>query len=230
MKDILRMAALAVALISLAACGTTTVLHATFDTEPVGGPPAATQPIGTVTTANGAGSVTVAGSPVPGEQSHWARIRHPNQPAPETVLRAQFDAPHGPGKYGLLCVLFIPSGTGVATVQFENFGGSIGSAADFMHLDFMPENNVRINDDPNPSHRFGTFTRDKSFVLSVQIDSTVNPPKATVTLLGAGASGSADVPNLPAIANQFGAVRVWMGFQFTGTFFVDDILVTRRNS
>lgn len=45
---------------------------------------------------------------------------------------------------------------------------------------------------------------------------------------GGSASGQKDV-NLPSIANQFGGVRFWMGFQHTGTFFVDEILVTKRN-
>jgi hypothetical protein len=39
----------------------------------------------------------------------------------------------------------------------------------------MPENNVRIND--NNADRFGTFPRDQSFVVSIQVDTTASPPK-----------------------------------------------------
>ena len=229
MKIILKMAALLALLLSLVACSSTTVLLANFNTEPVNSPPAANQPTGTVELSDGAGSVRVVASPDPAVTNNLVRIAHPTQPAPETVLRARFDSFHGTGRYGFLASVFIPSNTGAVTLDLESFNGSIASAAQFLHLDFMPENNVRIND--NNADRFGTFPRDRTFVVSISVDTTVSPFKATITLLGAGgaASGSKDV-TLPAIANQFGAVRFWMGFQRTGAFFVDDIIVTRRSS
>lgn len=229
MNTILKMAALLALLLSLVACNSTTVLLANFNAEPLNAPPAANQPTGTVEFSDGAGSVRVVASPDPGVTNNLLRIAHPTQPAPETVMRAQFDTFHGTGRYGLLASVFIPSGTGAVTLDLESFNGSINSAAQFLHLDFMPENNVRLNDDN--ANRFGTFPRNRTFVVSIQVDTTVSPFKATITLLGAGgaASGSKDV-TLPAIANQFGAVRFWMGFQWTGQFFVDDIVVTRRNS
>lgn len=226
MKLIPKFATLLALLLSVSACGSTTVLLANFNSEPVGSPPAANQPTGSVTIQNGDGSVTVAQSPQPG--SNWARISHNGSAVgtPETVLRARFDQPRGAGHYSMICALFMPSRTGVATVQFESIFGDISSSPAFLHLDFMPENNVRINDDPNS--RFGSFPRDKSFTVSVIIDSSVSPAKATISLNGNGASGETSL-DLPSITNQFGAVRVWMGAQHTGTFFVDDILVTRRN-
>ena len=123
--------------------------------------------------------------------------------------------------------MFIPSGTGVVTLQLEPIGGGINTFTNFIHIDFMPENNVRVNDDE--STRFGSFPRDASFVVSMLVDSTVAPPTARISLLGGGsASGQKDV-TLPAIANQFGGVRAWMGFQHKGTFFIDEILVTKQN-
>jgi hypothetical protein len=225
MKSILTVAAVLAALFTFASCQSTTVLLANFNTEAVGAPPAVNQPTGTVAFSDGAGSVRVAASPT-GSGSNWLRISHPTQPAPETVMRATFDSFHGTGKYGLLASIFIPSGTGAVTLQLESFNGSIQSAAELLHIDFMPENNIRLNDDN--STRFGSFPRDQAFVVSVQVDNAASPPTATVAVLGAGTSGSKTV-NLPAIANQYGAVRFWMGFQWTGTFFVDDILVTKRN-
>jgi hypothetical protein len=227
MNTILKITFLLVLLVSLAACNSTTVLLANFNTEPVGAPPAFTQPTGTVETSAGAGSVTVVVSPDSSTGSHWLRISHPTQPAPETVMRARFDSFHGSGHYGLLASVFIPSGTGAVTLQLEPFSGSVNSSPDFLHLDFMPQNNVRLND--NDADRFGTFPRDQSFVVSIQVDTTMTPAKATISLLGAGATGSKDVV-LPSLASQFGAVRIWMGFQWTGTFFVDDVIVTRQNS
>ncbi len=169
-------------LLALAGCNSTTVLLANFNVEPVGAPPAPTQPTGTVAIADGAGTVRVAASPDPASPANnWLRISHPTQPAPETVMRAQFDSFHGTGRYGLLVSVFIPSGTGAVTLQLEPFAGSISSSPDFLHLDFMPENNVRIND--HNANRFGSFTRDKSFVVSIRIDTTVSPAKATVSLL-----------------------------------------------
>jgi hypothetical protein len=227
MNAILKIALLLALLLSLVACNSTTVLLANFNTEPVGAAPAFHQPTGTVEKSDGAGSVRVAVSPDPGTGTHWLQISHPTQPAPETVMRAQFDSFHGTGHYGLLASVFIPSGTGAVTLQLEPFNGTINSSPDFLHLDFMPQNNVRLND--VDTDRFGTFPRNQSFVVSIQVDTTVTPPTAKITLLGAGASGSRDVV-LPSLASQFGAVRFWMGFQWTGTFFVDDILVTKQNS
>ena len=227
MNVFLKIAALSVMLLSLVACSSTTVLLANFNAESIGAPPAFNQPTGTVEIADGAGSVRVVAPPSPtAGGNQWARVSHPTQPAPETVMRARFDSFHGTGQYGLLAAVFIPSETGAVTLQLEPFNGSISSSPDFLHLDFMPENNVRIND--NNADRFGTFPRNQSFVVSIQVNTTVTPPTATISLLGSGASGSRDVV-LPSIATQFGAVRFWMGFQWTGSFFVDDLIVTRKN-
>jgi hypothetical protein len=227
-RNLLPLAALLV-LLSVA-CNSTTVLSAQFNAEPVGSPPAFAQNVGTVQFINGAGSVTVQPSPVDGSVTNkWVRVSHPTQPTPETSLRAQFDGFHGTGKYNFLAAVFIPTGTGAVTLQFEPFGGSVSTFTDFLHLDFMPapQNDVRVNDDN--ANRFGSFPRDQAFVVSVLVDSTVSPPTARISLLGgSGATGMKDV-NLPSMANQFGGVRLWMGFQWTGSFFVDEILVTKQN-
>jgi hypothetical protein len=225
MNNLLKTAALLLVVLALAACNSTTVLNAAFNAEPVGTPPAATQPIGFIELRPGSGTITMAPSPT-GSGNPWVRFNHPTQPAPETVMRARFDSFHGTGKYNVLCAMFIPSDTGAVTVNLETFAGSIDTAGDFLHLDFMPENNVRINDDN--ANRFGSFPRNQSFVLSIAVDTTVNPPTARVALLGGSASGQKDV-TLPAFSTGFGAVRVWMGFQWTGPFFIDDLLVTRVN-
>lgn len=210
----------------LMACNATPVLHAKFDTEAIGAPPALNQVTGTVTTKEGAGSVRVAVSPVSSSAgNNWLKISHPTKFAPETAMRAQFDAFHGAGEYGLLMAMVIAKDTGPVTLQLEPFVGTIESSLNFLHLDFMPENDVRVND--NDGDRFGAFPRDKAFLVSVKVDSTVSPAKGTITPAG-DASGSKDI-ELPPAATQFGAVRIWMGHEWVGTFFVDDVLVTRAD-
>ena len=231
MNNSLKVSALVALLLSLASCQSTTVLLANFNAEPAGAPPAPNQPTGTTQFLDGGsgGSVRVAPSPDPAVKNNGCLITHPTSNADQTILRAQFASFPGPGKYGLLAAVFIPSGTGAVTLSLESFNGSINQPLEFLHLDFMPQNNVRIND--VDADRFGTFPRDRTFVVSITVDTTASPFKATISLTGAGgtASGSKDV-TLPSLAAQFGAVRFFMGFPHTGSFFFDDVLVTRRNS
>ena len=222
---------LSVAVLLSAACSSTTVLLTNFNAEPLGGPPATVQPTGTLEFKNGAGSVRVV-SPPAGDNAgkQWLRINHPTAgpTSEETVMRAQFDTFHGAGKYNLVVALFIPTGTGAVSLDLETINGSLASSPNFLHLDFTPENSVRLNDDD--TQRFGSFPRDTSFVLSILVDSTVAPPTARISLLGGGsATGQRDVV-LPPIAGSFGALRWWMGFQWKGEFFLDDLLVTKQSS
>lgn len=229
LRDILRLGSLLGLLFLLTACDSTTVLQANFNSDTVGSPPASTQATGTVSTDPGAGTVTVVAAPAPGlPANNWVRISHPTTPSPQTGMRGVFSRFDGVGNYGLLASLYIPSGAGAVTVQFEPFIEP-NEYFGFMHLDFMPEGDVRIDDGPV---RFGHFPRDQAFALSVNLVITATTATAHITLLGTGASGSTDVsvnPSLLAVARQFGGVRFWMGFQWQGSFFVDDILVSRRN-
>jgi hypothetical protein len=213
------------------ACNSTTVLQANFNSDTVGSPPAAAQATGTVLISPGGGSITVVDAPAAGLPANkWVRISHPTQPSVETIMKGEFSRFGGVGTYGFLASLYIPTGTGAVTVQFETFGRGLNNSPDFLHLDFMPAGNVRIDDDD--SRTFGRFARDRTFVLSVNFVITETNATAHISLIGSGTSGSIDV-NIPAnrlsLARQFGSVRFWMGFQWTGSFFVDDILVTRRN-
>ena len=229
MNRILRIAALLALPLLSVACNSTTVLLANFNAEPVGAPPAFNQPTGTVVLdEQGTGTVRVAVSPIPTSPGNkWARGTNTAPNTGTSALRAQFDGFHGPGKYNVVAALFIPTGAGAVTLQLEPASGGASSFVNFLHVDFMPENDVRLNDDN--ATRFGSFPRDQSFVVSINVDTASTPRKATVTLLGGVATGSRDVV-LPSLSTQFGAVRVWMGFQFQGSFFVDDILVTKSNS
>ncbi|HEY3136050.1 MAG TPA: hypothetical protein VGL29_08480 [Blastocatellia bacterium] len=227
LRTTLRWGAVAGLLLLSTACNSKTVLLANFNSDTVGAPPASAQNTGTVQVDPGGGSVTVVDAPPGLPANKWVHISHPTQPSPQTGMRGVFSQFDGPGKYGLVCSLYIPSGTGAVTVQFEPFVEP-NEYFGFMHLDFMPEGDVRIDDDE--SKRFGHFPRDQSFVLSVNLVITSTTATARATLLGSGASGdSGDININNPFARQFGAVRFWMGFQWRGSFFADDILVTRQN-
>jgi hypothetical protein len=217
----------AISIFLLYGCTATTVLLANFNNDAIGSPPSATQSTGTVVLNNGQGSITVVAAPNSQQPSNkWAMINHPAAPTAETELIGVFSKPMGTGKYGLICSMHIPRGAGVVTVQFETFQHN----ADFMHLDFMPEGDVRIDDG---NVRFGHFPRDTNFVLSVALDIRSNAATAEITLLGPGASGNitANVqPIFVPVARQFGSVKFWVGFQHQARFFVDDIVVTRKNN
>lgn len=230
-QHLFRLCFLLSSLLVFSTCGSTTVLLSNFSDDTIRSPPASTQATGTVTTEPGAGKVIVVAAPNPNLPANkWAQISHPTAPSEETALTGNFSRFDGVGKYALLASLYIPSGTGIVTVQFETFPQGPHPHLSFLHLDFMPEGDVRIDDS---NVRFGQFPRDQSFVLSVNLAITATTATAEIMLLGGNASGNTHVsvqPVLIPLARQFGAVKFWMGFQHKGTFFVDDILVTRKNS
>ena len=209
----------------LTACNSHTALRVNFNSDTVGAPPAPLQSTGSVALDLGAGSVTVVAAPTPGmSKGKWGRIHHPAASSAQTALRVDFDQLGGPGRYSLVSVLYIPRGTGMVTVALESSGQPVAS---FMHINFMPEGHVRIDDGPTV---FGDFPHDQSFTLNVVLDIGDNSAVAQIDLLGGMALGSATVgidPSVLPLAWQFGTVRYMMGFEHTGNFFVDDILVTR---
>jgi hypothetical protein len=211
---------------TFATCNSKTVLLANFNNDNVGGPPGSTQPTGTVQVNPGSGSVTVVNAPNNTMPSNkWVQITHNGTNDPETTLTGTFSQFGGTGKYGLVAAMYIPRNAGVVTLQFEAFSGN-GS---FMHLDFMPEGDVRIDDS---NTRFGHFPRDVSFVVNVALDITSSAATAEISLLGGEANGSINYnvqPIFVPVARQFGAVKFWIGFQHNATFFVDDILVTKKS-
>jgi hypothetical protein len=208
-------------------CSTETLLSATFDVESVGGPPAFSQPVGTVSTLVGSGTVTVSNSPDPSSTDQWVKISHPSAPTPETSMKCDLSSFGGDGQFDLIATLFVPSGGAVPTVQFETFGQPVSNFLNFLHLDFLTDGTVRIDD--KSSTAFGSFPHDRSFLLLVSLNISASGATASITLSGA-ASGSANYtidPSLINVARQFGAVRFWMGFQFAGSYYVNDISVLR---
>jgi len=230
LRNVLRVGFILGLTLVLTACNSTTLLLVNFGADAAGSEPSLNQNTGTVLLERGSGSITVVDAPAAGLAANkWARIIHPSTPTPQTGIKCNFaGGGGGAGGYGVLMSLYIPNGTGAVTIQFEQ-GGDVNNYNSFMHLDFMPQGDVRVND--NETLRFGQFPRDQVFVVSVNLVITATSATAEISLLGTGASGNLSAPlSSVALANQFGAVRVWMGYQWTGTFFVDDIIVNRRNS
>jgi hypothetical protein len=213
----------------LGGCTSETLFQSNFDATSVGQPPAAAQQVGTAAIDAPTGSVIVVAPPVQ-PSGHWLQISRPSGPAVSSFQGKLIRMP-GQGTYTFTATLFMPKNAQTATVQLERFGNSVSDLSGFLHLDFTPENNVRINDDDGT--RFGQFPRDQAFI--VQITLTIAPTTATAHIILSGADASGDsnytVP-IPFInqAQQFGAIRVWQGFPHIGGFDVTNIVVSKKKS
>ena len=218
-----------VALALLAGCAKETLFQSNFDATPDNDPPATTQQVGTGAIDGGAGQVIVV--PLPSLPGKWVQISRPNADTGVAGFQGNFVASRGDGEYTFTTTVFMPTGSGVATIQCERFGQAANDVSSFLHVDLMPENNVRIDDDENT--RFGTFPRDQPFIVQLTLNINASSPSAQVVLSGADASGNAVRNISPAfipIARQFGAIRVWMGFPHTGSFNATNIVVSREKS
>jgi hypothetical protein len=219
-----------VMLVGLSGCAAETLFLANFKNDAVGSPPATNQNIGTVQFAGAPGSVVVVNS-VPNSNAHWVKISRAsiaNNQAPITELRGKLIKTYSAGSYGFLAAIFIPSGSGLATVEFDTSPVASPPSAEFLHLDFLENGKVRFDD--NPSVTFGNFPHDKFFTLSVNMEITATTAVAHVTLFGAGTSGGTFDYTIqhPNFAREYGAIKLWMGFPWTGSFDMTDVLVTRK--
>lgn len=207
-----------------AGCSSETLFRSNFDSTPNEQPPT-TAEIGTVKTA---GAVTVVAPPVL-PSGKWVQMTRPAADTAPASFQGNLKEVRGEGRYTFSAAVFMPSSsTGVATIQFERQNQPLSSITNFLHLDLMPNNTVRIDDFSGTE--FGTFPRDKPFIVQVTLDIDTTPT-AHIVLSGDGASGTADhtilPPNVP-MARQFGAVRLAMAFPHLGTLQATNIAVTRR--
>jgi hypothetical protein len=213
------------ALCLLTGCGET-LFRSNFDPTPVGQPPAPVQDVGTANIDGPPGSVIVIAPPV-SPSGKWVQISRPN--GPEVAgLQGKFSQFRGDGVYTFSATMFMTSGSGVATIQFETFTNPVSS---FLHLDFMQDNQVRIDD--NEGTKFGSFPRNQPFIVQVTLNINASASTARIVLSGTGASGERDytiISPLQNVSRQFGAVRLWQGFPHTGAFDATIIAVTRKTN
>ena len=162
-----------VAFIFLTGCATT-VFKSNFDTNAIGQSPSHNQEVGT---ADVSGSVVVVGPPAL-PSGKWVEIgrsatRPGQSPSPLGIFQGNFIRAQNPGIYTFSTVLYIPSGnSNVATIQFDKFGWPVSDVTQgFLHIDFMPDNTVRIDDKDNT--KFGQFPRNQVFVVQVTLN--INP-------------------------------------------------------
>src|ERR1041384_325738 len=224
------------ALVVTTGCKQQTLFESNFDTTTVNQSPSATQKVGTATFDGGAGSVlVVAAPPYSSPPTKWLRISRAatspgSQPAPLTMFQGNMTSAPGNGKYTFSTLMFMPTGTNnVASIQFGTLNQPLTSFSGFLHIDFLQNNRIRIDDDE--STVFGTFPRNKPFMVQVTLDISDTAAKAHIVLAGAGTEGTADrnvIPALRPMAQQFGSVRIWMGFPWTGEFDAANVLVTRN--
>jgi hypothetical protein len=214
----------AIAAIQLSGCAMSeTLFQSNFDPTPIGQPPAQMQAVGTATVF---GDITV--DKPPGLSQKFMQVVSLS-PADSSGMQGNFAHARGDGTYDFSATLVLPPGAGGATIQFEAFNQPVTSIARFLHLDFLANDHVRIDD--VPSTEFGTFPRNQPFIVQVRL--TILPTTATahIVLGGAGATGEADrtiqSPFLP-MTHNFGAVRLWMGFPSTGKFYATNIVASRR--
>jgi hypothetical protein len=215
----------------LDSCKSETFFKSNFDSTPVNQPPSSTQAVGTATISGLPGSVLVAPAPPDAAPpAKWLRIFRLNDPSQIAVFRGQLKQQAGNGLYVFSTALVIPAGnTGPASISFGT-PGPLSSESEFLHLDFMPNGRVRIDDDA--STLFGSFTHNQAFLVQVTLNITDTSAKARIVLSGAGASGQADRTVIPAFlfrAKQFGSVTLFMGFPHVGTFHAANVVVTRKS-
>ena len=144
-------------------------------------------------------------------------------------MQGKFVKAGGDGVFTFSATMFMTPLSGIATVQFEPFINQVSDLFAFLHLDFMPDNHVRLDDDD--ATRFGSFPRGQPFIVQVTLDINATASKAHIVLSGANATGEKDYTIKSAFqgrSREFGAIRVWQGFPNNGAFDATTIAVTRK--
>jgi hypothetical protein len=196
-----------------------TLFQSNFDSTPDGEVPATIQGVGTAKVEGPSGSVVVI-DPTFVHSNKWVQISRPRGPDISSFLGLLTEA-DGVGVYNFSAIIFMASNSGIASISFETV------SQEFLHLDFMPDNHVRIDD--NSTTEFGSFPRNQAFEVQVTLNIGATGSTAHVVLAG-GASGTTDYtlpPPFRVLAPGFAAVRVWQGFPNSGGFDATNIVVTR---
>jgi hypothetical protein len=204
-----------------------TLFRSDFNKSVAGQPPSQVQAVGTADVTSG---VIVINPPAPPPILKWVQI----SPATVQVIpgfHGVFSQFRGDGLYTFTATIFMAANTGVSSISFEQAAG--GEFGGFLHLDLMPDNKVRIDDDPTTE--FGAFPRGQSFTVQVTLNINASASTAHIVLAN-GASGQRDYTVRPIAqgeSRQLDAIRLWQGFEAgmpsVGTFDATNIVVTRAN-
>jgi hypothetical protein len=199
-----------------------TLFSSNFDPTPDGAPPSTVQAVGTAKVEGPPRSVIVIDPPFP-HTNKWVQITGlPPTSAQLASFVGVLTEADGEGVYNFSAAVFVPTGSAVASISFET-----ANAQEFMHIDFTPNNTVRIDD----IVEFGSFVRDQVFLLQVTLNISITQSTAHVVVSGGGAAGDRNYTMPPPFHNlslQFGAIRLWKGFGDTGSFDATNIVVTRE--
>jgi hypothetical protein len=199
-----------------------------FDPTPDFAPPSTTQAVGTAR-VEGSTGVVVVDPPFP-HTNKWVQITG-EPPDPKTGLTPSFfgllTEVDGEGIYNFSAAVYVPgpSDPSQSDVASISFGAAVNQ--EFMHIDFTPENTVRIDD----LVVVGSFVRNQVFLLQVTLNIGAAESTAHVVVSGGGASGDYVYTMPPPFHNfslQFGWIRLWKGFGNTGSFDMTDIVVSRE--
>jgi hypothetical protein len=212
------------AVLAASACGGTHLFKSHFDATPTGEAPAIEQAEGFAAVHGREGSVVVVDSPVHAS-GKWVRISREDAASPAAGLQGKFEEAAGRGEYSFTATMFMPRGSGTATLQFEQFAQPVGDLSSFLRIDLLPDDTLRFDGDETTT--FGSFPRDKPFFVHVALVIAASGSTAHVAVSGDDASGSADRTIVRFMAMQFGAVRLWMGHPHTGSFEATSIDVKR---
>ncbi|HEX4284655.1 MAG TPA: hypothetical protein VHZ28_06150, partial [Terracidiphilus sp.] len=199
-----------------------TLFSSNFDPTPDGQPPSAAQAVGTARVEAPAKNVIVIDPPFL-HSNKWLQITGlPPTSAAVVSFVGLLTEVDGAGVYNFSALIFMPTGSAVASISFETT-----SAEEFMHIDFTPDNTVRIDD----TVVFGAFARDQVFAIQVTLNIAAAQSTAQVQVEGGGASGSQSY-TMPVpfhfLSLQFGAIRLWKGYGDPGSFDATSITVTRE--
>lgn len=214
------------ALLLLVGCAREKLFQSNFDATPVD-PPQAPPNDQQVGVARMEGDLVVIAPPVL-PSGKWVQMRRASPDTSPASFQGNLAALRGDGRYTFSATVFMESGAGIATIQFERLEQPLQNTANFLHLDLMPSNTVRIDDFVTTDL---TFPRGKPFIVQVTLDID-EASSARIVLSGDGASGTVDhdiVPPNRAMARDFGAVRLAMAFPHLGTLKATNIAVTRKN-
>ncbi len=184
----------------LAGCSSETLFQSNFDPTPIGQPPANAQQVGTANVGGDPGSVVVVAAPV-APSGKWVQVSRAGAQSAVSSMQGMFSQFRGDGVYTCSAILYIPSRSGLATVQFETFNQPISNVGSFLHLDFMQDNTVRLDD--NDATKFGSFPRDQAFIVQVTLNINTSSQTAHIVLSGAGASGQTDYNILPPASSRW---------------------------